>query len=158
VMPPPIVETTVREPAPTAESGTPPSEEQPATPLLEREGQIAQPVSPQEEPAAEKVPEPAVTERMAPPPRCRRWRPPEPHPDWAPTVEPAKTRQQDAEKRAPTRRAESARSRTARQKQRRSRTSPQPAVVTPAAPVQSAPSVRTSNPWESPASTGFNQK
>lgn len=158
VMPPPIVETTVREPAPTAESGTPPSEEQPATPLLEREGQIAQPVSPQEEPAAEKVPEPAVTERMAPPPPVPALAPARATPRLGATVEPAKTRQQDAEKRAPTRRAESARSRTARQKQRRSRTSPQPAVVTPAAPVQSAPSVRTSNPWESPASTGFNQK
>ena len=77
--PPPIVETTVREPTPTAEFEAPPSAHRPTAPLLEHEGQIAQPVPLQEEPATaqpvplqeepstEKVPEPAATGISAPP-------------------------------------------------------------------------------------------
>jgi serine/threonine protein kinase len=170
--PPPIVETTVREPTPTTESGTPPSVDQPTAPLLEHEGQIvqpvqfqeepttAQPVPLQEEPATEKVPEPAATGITAPPP---------PGPALAPTrirpprsgaaVEGTKTKQQGADKKAPTREAEPVRSRTARKKERRGRTQPPPVIATPApARVPSPPPVGTRNPWEPPASTGFNQK
>ena len=168
--PPPIVETTVREPSPTAESGTPPSVVQPTAPLLEPEGQIvqpaplqeepttAQPVPPQEESMTEKAPEPAATGITAPSSPALapgRVRPPQ----VGATVEGTKPRQQDAEEKAPTRKAEPVRSQTARKKERRGRTHPAPVVAAPAAaPVQSPPPARTSNPWESPASTGFNQK
>lgn len=52
---------------------------------------------------------------------------------------------------------------TTRQRTRRNRTPTQPVVVTPSAPVRpkSAPArtaPRSDNPWDSPTSTGFNQK
>ena len=170
--PPPIVETTVREPTPTVESGATPSVDRPTAPLLEPEGQIAQPVPLQEEPATaqpvplqeesstEEVPEPAATGITAPP---------SPAPALAPTrvrptrlgaaAEGTKTKQQNADKKAPTRKAEPVRSRTAQKTERRGQTRPPPVVATPApARAPSPPPARTSNPWEPPASTGFNQK
>lgn len=168
--PPPIVETTVRKPIPTVESWTPPSVDQPTAPLLEHEGQIVQPVPFQEEPTiaqpvptqeestTEKVPEPATTGITAPsspalaPGRVRPSR-------LGATAEETKPRQQNAEEKAPTRKAEPVRAQTARKKERRGRTQPPPVVAAPAAaPVRSPPPARTSNPWEPPASTGFNQK
>lgn len=168
--PPPIVETTVRKPIPAAESWTPPSVDQPTAPLLEHEGQIVQPVPFQEEPTiaqpvptqeestTEKAPEPAATGITAPsspalaPGRVRPSR-------LGATVEGTKPRQQDAGEKVPTRKAEPVRSQTARKKERRDRTQPSPVVAAPAAaPVRSPLRTGTGNPWEPPASTGFNQK
>ena len=166
--PPPIVETTVRKPMPTVESGTTPAEDQSVAPLPAPESPSVQPVQFQEEPAAtqpvlesatEKAPEPAPTVTTTPPVPAPALAPRGARPRLDAPVERTTPKPRDAGKAAPTRQADSVRSRAARQKERRGRTRPQPAVATPAAPARSAPSAGgAGNPWESPASTGFNQK
>ena len=168
--PPPIVETTTRESAPTADSRTLAPGGEPPAPLLEHEGQvvqpvqfqeeptIVQPVQSQEEPPPEKAPEPVTTgtTALSPPAPAlapREGRPPQP----GATTERTATKP-DAGRKAPARAGEPARSRTARHKGRRDRTPPTPTLAAPAAPVRRAPAARSSNPWESPTSTGFNQK
>jgi serine/threonine protein kinase len=167
--PPPIVETTLREPTPGAESRTPAPGE-PPVPLLEHEGQVVQPVRfqeeptlappvrPQEEPVPEKAPESVTTETTAPPPPPT-LTPQEngPRPGAA-SERAAKSDADKAEKKARARVTESDRPRAARKKERRGQARSTPTVATPAAPVRSAPAARAGNPWESPTSTGFNQK
>ncbi len=173
--PPPFVETTVRQPAPAEELRTlKPAGEQPP-PLMEPEGQTVQPVqfqeeSPtvqpvqfQEEPATESAPAPATTATPTLPPLelllpAAVMAPSGARPQSGSAVEGATTKEMDASRKAPAREAAPARSRTARHQQSRVRPPPQPVVVTPTAPVQVAPPVRTNNLWESPTSTGFNQK
>ena len=154
-VPPPIVETTVREPAPVTESGSLPSASQPPASLPERQDQLVQPVSPPTEP----VSEPPPTATTVPPVPAPTLAPRRIKPRVDTPVEPAAPKQRDANKAAPARPTSSARSQTPRKKERRSRSRSQPAVATPAAPTRSAPPASgASNPWEPPASTGFNQK
>lgn len=170
-VPPPIVETTVREPAPVTESGSLPSASQPPASLPERQDQLVQPVSPPTEPATASPVSPPTepaTEPVSEPPPTATTVLPVPAPTLAPRrikprvdtpVELAAPKQRDANKAAPARPTSSARSQTPRKKERRSRSRSQPAVATPAAPTRSAPPASgASNPWEPPASTGFNQK
>ncbi len=172
--PPPIVETTGREPAPAEESGTRIPAGEPPAPLLgpnhqaepvqfqeeprtaqpvqfQEEPRTAQPVQFQEEPRTGNAPEPVTTETpaLAPGGGVR--------PRSGAAVEGATTKP-DAGRTASAREARPIRSKTARPKDRRGQNQPKPIVVTPVAPVRSAPATHTSNPWESPASTGFNQK
>ncbi|MDS4030152.1 MAG: protein kinase [Candidatus Contendobacter sp.] len=162
--PPLIVETTLRESPPTPAPGG-----EPSAPLLEHQGQVVQPVRFQEEPTvaqpaqrpeeptSEKAPEAVATEpRVLPSP------PPTPASRENP-LRPGAANERvatkpDADKKAPARVAEPTRSRTARSKDRRGQTRPTSTVATPAAPTRSAPSAHAGNPWESPTSTGFNQK
>ncbi|MDG4559450.1 MAG: protein kinase [Candidatus Contendobacter sp.] len=172
--PPLIVETTLRESPPAAAGAPPPGGELPA-PLLEQQGQgaqpvrlqeepaVAQPVQPPREPTPERPSEPVATETAAPPSPAL---PPSPAPTPASrqsgprlgAVSERSATKPDADKKAPARAAEPARSRTVRSRDRRGQTRPTPTVATPAAPARSAPPARAGNPWESPTSTGFNQK
>ena len=76
------------------------------------------------------------------------------------TTEPATAKQDEGKK--PTARNRNTvenRSRTSRQKSRRDRTQSQPIIVTPTAPDRVRPAAPPRNsPWDSPNSTGFNQK
>ena len=167
-MPPPIVETTLREPAPAAESGTLAPGSEPPAPLLEHEGQIVQPVRFQEEPT---VAQPVQTQEEPPPERTPEPAPPAiALPPPAPALAPGEVRSRPGvaderaatkpgvDRKTPARTAEPVRARASRQKERRVRTRSTPVLATPAAPVRSAPSAGASNPWDSPTSTGFNQK
>ncbi len=167
--PPLIVETTLREPPPTVEAGASTPGGEPPAPLLEHQGQVVQPVRFQEEPTVaqpvqrpeeptpEKSPESVTTETMAPPPAAPMSALRQSEPRLGTVSERAATRP-DADKKARARAVEPARSRTARSKNRRGQARPTPTVVTPVAPARSAPPARAGNPWESPTSTGFNQK
>ena len=141
-----------------------PFQEEPATAApnpFQEEPATAAPNPFQEEPATPKAPAPAVTTGTAAPPSpappalapSGRSRPP------SGTAQQTATKPETAQK-APARGAEPPRAKKAPRpkKERRPRSRTEPAVVTPAKPVQSAPALRTSNPWEAPASTGFNSK
>jgi serine/threonine protein kinase len=166
---PAIVETTAREPAPALESVTLPPAGEPPAPLPQPEVQTvqpiefeeapatAQPIQFEEEPSAERAPAPVTTETSAPPVPTPAPAPGGVKPRSDVVVDQA-TSKAGAARKAPARAAEPSRSKTARQKQRRGQTPPPPVVAAPAAPVPSAPAPRISNPWESPTSSGFNQK
>jgi serine/threonine protein kinase len=156
---PPAVETTMPEPAPAAESGTLAPASEPPLPLLEPDDQTVQPGQFREEPTTKSAPESVTTDSTLISPLAPAITPSRARSRSDLAVEPATTKP-DADKKSPIRKAAPARSRTARQKGRSGTRSP-PVVVTPAAPVRSAPPApppRASNSWESPTSTGFNQK
>ncbi|MFO1422041.1 MAG: protein kinase [Candidatus Competibacteraceae bacterium] len=183
--PPPIVETTVRESAPATESKAPAPGGVPPAPLLEHEGQVVQPVQFQEEPAIaqpaqppEKQPiqfqeEPAIAQPAQPPEKPAPEKPLESVTTGTSTLLPpapttpseSKPRPSGANEQAAklnadkkARVAEPVRSRAVRKKERRGQARSTSTLATPAAPVRSAPPAHTGNPWESPTSTGFNQK
>lgn len=70
--------------------------------------------------------------------------------------------QNNGKKKSSERNSAQAQPRTARQKARRDRTQPQPVIAVPAAPTRRAAPARAdpvrNNPWDSPTSTGFNEK
>ncbi len=145
-----------------------PFQEEPATAQpapFQEEPTTAQPAPFQEEPATPKAPASTVTTGTAAPPS------PTP-PALAPSsrvrpqsgaAQPTTTQvtpKPDTAKKAPARQAEPTRTKkTPRPKrERRPRSRTEPTIVTPAKPTRSTPALRTTNPWESPASTGFNSK
>ena len=184
--PPAVGETTAHEPAPTTRPEAPLSaggspapvesvhqarqpiqfQEEPATAQpapFQEEPATAQPAPFQEEPATPKAPEPTVTKgtaaapsptppALAPSSRVR------PQSSAAQPTTIQATPQPDTAKKAPVRAAEPTRTKASRAKRERRSRKTEPAVVAPAKPAQSAPALHTSNPWEPPASTGFNNK
>lgn len=154
----PVVETTApQEPAPVMGAGVgAPAGEQPA-PLPEPEDQSTPPVQVQQQPPTEQgLESPPAAARALPSPTPA-LAPHRVKPRRAAPVERAVT-QSDVGRKSPARTAQPSRASAARLKQRRRPARSQPIVVTPAAPVRSVPKVYTSNPWDPPTATGFNQK
>ncbi len=159
------------EPAPaTATQGQPSRAEPTALPILFRDTPVvAQPVPSQQatpkavapSPVAPISPPVSPVDPVAPPlavPASPPKTPDEATPVAKKAVERSAVQKAELRKKAAAREVVSTQDKKSRKKTRRSRASAAAPVVEPiTVPKQSAP-IRTSNPWDAPASTGFNQK
>ena len=165
--PPTVAEPVTTVPTPVPALDSEPSQT-PAPPVMQTETETVPPAVVDDQtappiPLPDSTPEDSLKPAVASPaetPLAPAIVPAQTKPQSGATTEQATAQQEKSKKpTAKNRNSLQNRSRTRREASRRDRTQPQPIIVTPTAPTRVRPAQSSRNsPWDSPNSTGFNQK